>query len=216
MEIQNVIADSSLLRSASSETARLAAREGRLRTASRGAVIAPEGLVLIVRGAVQVSGSGKGGTLVLNTLRCGDFFGAASLFGGACPQTVLTALEDCTLLELPQEAVERLMQADFEFTRSYIRFLTGKICFLNQKIAAFTAGSAEKKLARYLLSLPEKDGGVELPLSMLRLAGALDIGRASLYRAFDFLEENGLAVRQGSRVLLTARENLQKLYGGTL
>ena len=51
-----------------------------------------------------------------------------------------------------------------EVGRNYVAYLSGRICFLSGKIDALTAGSAERKVAQYLLSRLE-GGWVELDCS---------------------------------------------------
>lgn len=217
MKAFTCLADTPLFRNVSSAVISAAAEAGAERTFRKGEQIEclGESLCLILRGSVLVCGAGNGGALVLNKLRAGDCFGVASLFGSRCGITAVTACEKSDLLLLSQKTVEELMQADFTFARNYICFLTDRIGFLNRKIAAFTAGSAEKKLAKYLLTLPAKNGEMTLPVSMVRLAKMLDLGRASLYRAFSFLEQSGQLTREGKAVRLTSAEEFQKIYGGT-
>ena len=216
MEVLSGIAKASLFQNISAAALQTAAERCDLRDFAKGEEIgcAGEYLCLILSGSVLVRGAGKGSSLVLNKLSAGDCFGVASLFGSRVGVTAVTAGEKTRLLLFSQETVEELMQADFTFARNYICFLTDRIGFLNRKIASFTAGSAEKKLAKYLLSLPAEDGEIQLPVSMVRLAALLDLGRASLYRAFDFLEENGQLTRNGKAVRLTSADEFQKIYGG--
>ena len=217
MEILSCIAESFLFRNVSPAVLETAAERCVVRSFAKGEEIGcvGESLCLIRSGSVLVSGAGKDSTLVLNKLRAGECFGVASLFGSRVGVTAVTACEKSSLLLFSQKTVEELMQADFAFTRNYICFLTDRIGFLNRKIAAFTAGSAEKKLAKYLLSLPSENSEMKLPVSMVRLAALLDLGRASLYRAFAFLEESGQLTRNGKIVRLTSAEEFQKIYGGT-
>lgn len=218
MDVSEILSASSLFDGVSEHTRSFALDVGIPRSFAEGERLCLGGgcLCLILSGTVRVSGAAREKTLVLNTLGSGDCFGAASLFGETCGVTVLTAEKAAELLLFSQEAVELLLQSDSIFARNYICFLTRKIGFLNRKIAAFTAGSAEKKLARYLLLLPDEGGWVTLPMPMAKLAGALDLGRASLYRAFAFLEESGLLRRSGSTVFIPAPGELKKLYGGSM
>ena len=217
MDVRTCLADAPLFRNVSAAALMLAAEACTVRTFSKGELFCREGdfLCLICSGSVRVCGANRDRTLVLNTLFSGDCFGVASLFGSHCGITSVTACESSTLLLFPQETVEELLKTDFAFARNYICFLTDRIGFLNRKIAAFTAGSAEKKLARYLLTLPAENGVLTLPMSMVKLAGTLDLGRASLYRAFDFLEESGQLTRRGNTVILSSAEDFSKIYGGT-
>lgn len=217
MEIRSKIAAAALFRNVSDAVIDAAAETCVERTFQKGAEIdcVGQNLCLLLRGSVLVSSAGKGAALVLNRLGAGDCFGVASLFGSRLWLTAVTACEKSVLLLFSQKTVEELMKSDFTFARNYICFLTERIGFLNRKIAAFTAGSAEKKLAGYLLTLPAENGEITLPVSMVRLAALLDLGRASLYRAFAFLEESGQLTREGKTVRLTSAEDFNKIYGGS-
>ena len=96
---------------------------------------------------------------------------------------------------------------------NYVKFLTQRIHFLNQKIRYLTAGSAERRLALYLLSeIPEENVPVTLPISAVSLADLLDLGRASLYRAIDQLTEDGFLIRNGHEYRLLQRDKLSSYY----
>lgn len=71
---------------------------------------------------------------------------------------------------------------------NYIRFLSGRIQFLNRKIDSFTAPGAQQALLSYLRQQP---GGKSVGLSMVKLSEMLNIGRTSLYRAVEQLEQCG-------------------------
>ena len=140
----------------------------------------------------------------------------ASLFGERCGSTYVEAKENCTYACITQECVEELLKSDIGFTKNYICFLSDKIRFLNKKIAFFTSGSAEKKVAGYILSLPMENNTVRLEMNMSKLAQNLDIGRASLYRAFDSLEESCFISRDNNIIRISSPEEFRKIYGETL
>ena len=75
-----------------------------------------------------------------------------------------------------------------------------RIWFLSSRISALTAGTAEQKLAVYLL----EQGDMEI--SMTDLSQRLNLGRASLYRAAEELEELGAIAREGKRVKVLERD----------
>ena len=96
-----------------------------------------------------------------------------------------------------------LVSSNQAFAESYIRLLTSKIQFLNNRVKAYTSGSAEARLAFHLLSLDEsKSGRVEVGVSKTDLADMLDIGRASLYRALDTLTEKGIIKYCKSEIII--------------
>lgn len=164
-------------------------------------------LGLILRGRVQVSKE----DLILSVLGRGEFFGAAALFNDREDYvTTLTARADCDLLLFPQELVEELLERCPAAARSYIGYLSGRIRFLNEKIEGLIAGSAERKLAQYLLGRARGET-VELDGPATGLARQLHVSRASLYRAFDALEAAGAAEKRGRTVYILDADALGKI-----
>ena len=161
---------------------------------------------MVLEGRVQVNK----GALIMSVLEPGDLFGAAALFNDRADYaTTLTARAPCRVLLLPQALVEELMVRFPEVGRNYVAYLSGRICFLSGKIDALTAGSAERKVAQYLLSRLE-GGWVELDCSAAGLARRLGVSRASLYRALDALAGRGVLRREGRRVQVLQPDALEQ------
>ena len=144
------------------ELARTDPRTVRQENGKGGVIYAPHAfrrcLGVVLEGRVQVNK----GALIMSVLEPGDLFGAAALFNDRADYaTTLTARAPCRVLLLPQALVEELMGRFPEVGRNYVAYLSGRICFLSGKIDALTAGSAERKVAQYLLSRLE--GGWALP-----------------------------------------------------
>ena len=77
--------------------------------------------------------------VILNRLSRGSAFGAAALYGdGEEYLTEIRAASPARVLFLTQELLSRLMREDFRIAENYIRFLSGRIRFLNERIAGFT------------------------------------------------------------------------------
>lgn len=170
-------------------------------------------MFLVLAGRVRIASSPSADGVILNTLTRRYLFGVGALFGSEPPATHALALTRCTLLAIPQSRVEEMLAGDFIFTKNYIAFLSERIRFLNQKIAAFTVGSCEGKLARYLLSLPHEGNTLTLPMSLPKLSLTLGMGRASLYRAFDRLTQLGHITKDGRRVTFTDYPAFYAEYG---
>ena len=152
-------------------------------------------LGVVLEGRIQVNK----GPLIMSVLGPGELFGAAALFNDRPDYaTTLTARTPCRVLLLPQELVEELMGRFPEVCRSYVAYLSERIRFLSGKIDALTAGSAERKVAQYLLSRLDGEWA-ELDCSATGLAQRLGVSRASLYRALDALEARGAVHRAGKR-----------------
>lgn len=160
-------------------------------------------LGVLLQGRIRVSKD----ALVVSTLAAGDVFGAAALFTDSEGYaTTLTALTDCELVLLPQENVARLLRESPEFAENYVRYLSGRIQFLSARLDAVSAGSAERKLAQYLLSAAGETDCVSM--SATQLSARIGVGRATLYRAFETLERDGVIRREGKHIHILCREKL--------
>lgn len=170
-----------------------------------------EMLGVVLSGKLQILSADTERAVVLRTAAKGHVFGAASLFLEVKkPVSRLVAKSDATLFFLTRDAVHDLLCADPDFMDAYLRFLAERVQFLNAKIRSFTAGSAERRLALWLADHPE---GEPFPAGALTaLAKTLDIGRASLYRALDKMEDEKLIIRNGREITVPSAENLLKKY----
>ncbi len=135
-----------------------------------------EGLCLIVSGKVRMETAHHGHEIVLRYAGEGETFGAASLFSASEHQTRVTAETDADVLIVPENLIRELIAKIPPCAENYLAFLSDRIAFLNRKIAAFTAGSAEARLAFYLLGQKMENGCFDCPVSMSSLASQLGIG----------------------------------------
>lgn len=155
-------------------------------------------LGIIVQGRAVVVEKECG--VLLNDLGAGQCFGAAALF---VPQdqyvTTVRAKTGCSILFLSMEQMRQILMQNPAIAFNYIRFLSGRIQFLNRKIDSFTAPGAQQALLSYLRQQP---GGKSVGLSMVKLSEMLNIGRTSLYRAVEQLEQCGKIKREGKTIQL--------------
>lgn len=163
-------------------------------------------LGFVLAGKVRVTR----GELFVDVLEPGDWFGAAALFNEReeYPAT-LTALTDCEVLFLSQEAVAELMERWPRAGVNYVYYLSGRICFLSDRLNSLAAGSAEEKVEQFLRRSADSDGVVCVPATAV--AQALGLGRASVYRAFDRLEARGILTRDHKKFILQSEKAREKL-----
>lgn len=220
-EIYEIFAQSRLFVDSSESTLEYAIKNCTVKECTKGCSLfdgASSSLYVILKGSAQVMGISKNKPVILNTLAKGRVIGMASLFGEKCGSTTVVAKEDCIYASISQSCIEKMLGMDVGFAKNYVCFLSDKIRFLNKKIAFFTSENAEKKVAGYLLALPynETEKCVLLDIKMAKLAQNLDIGRASLYRAFDSLEEKCFISKENNIVKITSYDEFKKIYGETL
>lgn len=164
-------------------------------------------LGMLTEGSAQVSKGGAGRHVLMSTLQTGDLFGAVTLYGSNDYYlTRITARTPCTALFLSRALLDEMMRQNPQIARQYIAYLSDRIYFLNSKIDAFTGGTAESRLAAFLLANLDQDATgapvVRLRTSMSQLTQLLDIARASLYRALEQLEEAGAIRRDGRTIFI--------------
>ncbi len=152
---------------------------------------------LIDQGTVLVrSGTHR---VVINRLQAGDLFGAAALFNNEDDAyvTEITAETDTVVRFISQELMSSLLSEFPTLAEAYIRFLSGRVRFLNRKLSALTIGDTESRLYHHLLDHQDEQGVIHLSGTMTELASALNMGRSSLYRSLDTLLQEGILEKQG-------------------
>lgn len=155
-------------------------------------------LGVLLSGSIRVTRD----SLAISVLSPGNLFGAAALFNDHEDYaTTLTAVTSCRVVLLTQDLVSRLMDASPCVRNNYIRYLSGRIRFLSGKIRSLAADSVEGRLKQHLLTSLTPDN-LQLDCTATELAKRLGISRASLYRAFETLEAQGLILRQGRAILV--------------
>lgn len=165
-------------------------------------------LGVLLAGELQV----RKESLLMSHLRAGDLFGAAALFhGGEEYPTTLTALAPCTLLLIPQEEISRLLRECGDFAEDYVVYLSGRIRFLSRRLDTLSAERGEGRLARYLLAEGEKSDAITVTAT--QLCQHIGVGRATLYRAFEVLEQQGAITRKGKTILINDRGKLRSAEG---
>lgn len=170
-------------------------------------------LGIILSGRMRVEKSNAAGKrMIMSTLSSGSLFGAAALFNNESEYaTDITALCPTEIIFFTQRLMQRMMDSEPQIATNYIRYLSERILFLNKKIYFLSAGTAEQRLASFLLDNLEPGLETELPMPMHALAAALNISRASLYRAFDDLAECGAISKNGKTVCVQNAERLNNI-----
>lgn len=160
-------------------------------------------LGLVLSGSVNVT-KPSSSRYTMATLGRGSLFGSANLYDDdTAAVTVLTASSNCRIVFFPRELLETIMLETQQVALNYIRFLTGRVRFLNDKIEGLVSVNAEAALKQYLIQNTVTCGEkriVRLHGSISALAETLNIGRASLYRAFEALRQSGSIIKNGKEI----------------
>lgn len=146
----------------------------------------------------------KKGETVISHLKKYDLYGAAFLYNDISVfRNTVTALTPLSVAVLSKEGMDILIRNDSSIAFNYIKYLSHRVTFLNDKIEGYTAQSAEEKLMRYLKKNAENQNGqCEIAVSMKELSSVLCISRASLYRVLDSLEQSGKIRREDKKIFI--------------
>ena len=166
------------------------------------------GFLLSGRAIVQTTDESR--RVLLRKLAAGDAFGVAGMFSKTPQVSNIVADRSCKCLFFSEQAVAELLEISDAFRKNYVAFLSDRIRFLNRKITYLTAGCAERRLALYLLSIGS--GEVELKESISSLSELLNLGRASIYRAFDKLCQDGYLQKNGRKLTILNPEAMLNAY----
>lgn len=112
-----------------------------------------------------------------------------------------------TLTFIPYDELENTMRADAILAANMLRIQAATINLLNNVIFRFTASSPSIRLAILLLQSAVTDE-FDASFGISKLALSLDVSRATLYRAFNELEQAGLIHRVGKTIQIQDREKL--------
>ena len=168
-------------------------------------------IVIITKGRATVKKKGGSGKILMNVLNTGDVFGMAAMFYEQENfLTEITAAEKVSLMTISKENLINIFSEFPAVTENYITILSEKIHFLNKKISTYTKADASQKVASFILQCEAADENtVTLPISITDIADALNTGRASVYRAFEAFEKNGIIKRKGKTITILNKEALE-------
>lgn len=173
---------------------------------------ADDAVGIIINGCATASSSNEEKNVLLRTMGVGTMFGIANLYSQNVEfPTKIVAKSACEVLFIQKDALKSLIENDKNTLLAFLAFQSNKIVYLNKKINSFTAGGAERRLSLFLLD-NAVDGVYSANVSMSALAEMLDIGRASLYRAFDILEEAGYIERKDKKTIIVNQSLISEKY----
>ena len=162
-------------------------------------------LGILLRGSADVERMSSDGKMHMSTLKKNDLFGAASLFGGdASFVTDIRCNETVRVLWIPAAEVLQLLHENQTVLLNYLRYLNGRIRFLNRRLDALSKNTVAARLFSYLSD--EAVDRVYTVKNVTKLSEMLCISRATLYRALETLEASGQIRRDGKQIMILSEE----------
>jgi len=167
---------------------------------------------IVLSGIVEITSLNNSHKALIKTASRGFLFGIANLYAENCLfPTNISAKTDTEIVLISPDAFREMLESDTLLMRNFLAFLGQKIVYLNKKIISYTAGNTEQKVA-YFLAENAVDGVVSTEMSLSDIAVMLDMGRASLYRAFDTFEADKIIERHGRSIKILDKIKLKNIY----
>lgn len=165
-------------------------------------------LYFLQSGRVSVYRTGGEKPVMINQLRAGDCFGAASLFTNDPAPTEIVAETDCRIFVVDRSALSRLFTACPETALNYIRFISEKLVFLNRRVRDYSAATSDEKTACLLLNEADENGVVRLR-NVTALIRTINLSRASFYRSLSSFLSRSIVEKEGNLIKITNSEELK-------
>lgn len=166
----------------------------------------------IYQGECSVGRYSNGNVIPLNASRVYDSFGILACFSHQDEfPTLITAKTLATVIFIDHDDLRTLVLKSPVVSLNVIEFLARKVNFLNGKIAEFSGGSIEEKLANHLIGLTKKCGSSEFSLNKKKCSEALNCGRASLYRSLEALANAGYITLEDKKIIINDLEGLERI-----
>ena len=165
-------------------------------------------LFFLLSGLATVYRTGGEKPVLMNRLRTGDCFGAASLYSDGPTPTEITAETECRLAVVNQPELSRIFISIPQTATNYIRFLSDKLVFLNRRVRDFSASTSDEKTAGLLLNESDEDG-VAVLKNITAILKTMNLSRASFYRSLASFSDRGLIEKNGNQIKIINSKELK-------
>jgi CRP-like cAMP-binding protein len=129
---------------------------------------------IVVCGTVEIFSTSQSHKVLLKTAGAGAMFGVANLYSeeASFPSKIISK-GNTQILLISVEAFKALLENNSIAMKNFLSFMSQKVLYLNKKIASYTVGNNESKVAYFLLD-NNVDGVVELNINLSDVAVMLD------------------------------------------
>jgi CRP-like cAMP-binding protein len=154
----------------------------------------------------------SGESVPLNILKQHSSFGIMAVLSVTEEfPTHVVASKDCSIVFLPKESFEKLIESNSKISGNVIRFLASKISFLNKKISTFSSDNVTEKLASHIYLRSIEENSDCLNFNCKKTAEIINVGRASLYRAISVLTNEGLIILENKKIYIKDLKGLERI-----
>lgn len=145
----------------------------------------------------------------LTVHRDGDLMGEASFFD-QCPRvSSAVAVTECKIVSVDRERLDAIFQRHPELAQPMLRYLARTVRLLSAHVDDMSFLTADRRIARYLLSLPPEDG--TLRCTHEEIGDAVGVSRVTVSRVLSQLSRQGVLTTGYHHIVLNDRQGLSAL-----
>ena len=152
-----------------------------------------------------------GSHTVLNVLEPGDSFGILSVLLDDEYSTDIYVTKNSEILYFSKDQILQIVNSYSQIAMNLVKFLAGRVSFLNKKIETFSGTRVENRLASFLLLEQDKQGSDAFPFNLKKCSEAINAGRASVYRTIDSFCNEGLITLVDKKIYINDRNGLERI-----
>lgn len=170
-------------------------------------------LLAIVTGTVRIwLPTVEGKELILADLRAGEVFGEIAMLDGKSRSANATALTKCELMTLERQHVIRILEKNPAACLRLMTMLCGRIRRSDERMADIAFFELPTRLAKVLLSYPEKArGGTRIALSQSVLAEMSGGTRENTNRCLRKWQRQGIVELERGWTIILKPDELRRL-----
>ncbi|MDL2227787.1 Crp/Fnr family transcriptional regulator [Odoribacter sp. OttesenSCG-928-L07] len=126
-----------------------------------------------------------------------------------CFPAEVVALEDCEIILISKQAVEKQIAKCPGFLRGYMAFTANQAQSLSDRLKIFSQKSIKAKIAYYILQR-DKKGSFDLEQNITSLAEYFGVERPSLSRAISEMVKDGIIEYKGGKGKILKYDSLKE------
>lgn len=146
---------------------------------------------------------------LLNTLSASDSFGILSIYSNDKFPTQIFASKNCEILFFSKDEIDDYANSSLQISQNLINFLTNRINFLNEKIAILSSTRVEDRLLQYLHFEAKREQSDTFYFNISKTSDAINAGRASVYRALESLQNDGIISLHEKQIIILNKKILE-------
>jgi CRP/FNR family cyclic AMP-dependent transcriptional regulator len=175
----------------------------------------PKNVYYIKRGKIKTYKTNEEGKELITNIYCpGDFFGYTYILEEINYKENAQALEDAELMIIPKDDFIKLISADSQIAKHFIKMITHNMLDKEESLLNLAYSSLRKKVAHQLLQVFDKiknENSKAINLSRENLAQAAGIATESLIRTLSDFKSEKLIDINGSTITILNESKLRNL-----